>query len=384
MITDSAANDEPVAMARASTRGIAAAIALSVAGVAAFSVLPLIVGAIAQLPALDEARAGYVASADLVGFAAAALAAVVWVGRIALRRAAIAGLALIVTGNLISLGAVGFVDLLGARLLAGAGAGAAYAVAMSTLARASNPDRAFGIMIAAQVAFQVVALFSLPRLIALWGIQAIFVALAGIAALALPGVGLLARVMHSQTHGTSLMPRAWRGWVGLGGVLLFSLNIGAVWAYLERMGVVAGLSSPDVGTVLAASLGVSVLGALGASWLSDRWGRRLPFAAAVGAQLLALALLSSNAGASAYVVGAALYSLIWAFAVPYLYSIVSSRDPTGQLIVSAPAAQAIGASLGPMLAALLLRGDSYFLVDGLAALALLGALACMIVATRST
>ncbi len=362
--------------------GVAGAIGLSIVGVAAFSVLPLTVGALARLPGLNEARAGYVASADLFGFATMALAAVFWVGRIKAKQAAAAGLALIVAGNLLSLGAPDFASLLAARLLAGAGAGTVYAVALSTLTRAPHADRAFGLMVAAQIAFQVIALLVLSRLVAVWGTDAIFLALAGIASLAWLGITQLPGLPGGTPDRGALKPRTRGAWFGLGGVALFSLNIGAMWAYVELIGAGAGLTAPFIATALAASLALSVFGALAAAWLGDQHSRRAPFILAVMVQLLALTLLTEHAPAVAFAIGAALYSLVWAFAVPILYTIVASHDTDGRLIVLAPAAQAIGASVGPVLAALTLSSESFIFVNGVAATALMGTLVCILAAIR--
>jgi len=364
-----------------SRRAIVAAIGLSVAGVAAFSVLPVMVGILTDSHGLGASLAGYVASADLAGFALTALAAAFWVVRCRWRRAAIVGLSALVIGNLLSLGTPGFAQLLIARLLAGIGAGTVYSVAMSTLARCRDTDRAFGLMIAAQVIFQVIALFVLPRLVAVWGPSALFLTLGGVSVLASVGITQLPDFIEGSSEPPTTMLATRSAWLALAGVALFTLNLGALWTYIERMGVSAGLSSPQVGSMLAAALAISVLGALGASRLGDRFGRRLPLVVAMAGQLVALVLMTENASAVAFAIGATLYSLAWAFAMPYFYGFVASHDPGGRLIVLAPAVQAIGVSLGPLLAASMLRGDPYLLVNCLAAVALLGAVACVLSAT---
>src|SRR5689334_5297674 len=111
---------------------LAAAIGLSVAGIAAFSILPVMIGAIADAQALDASQAGLIAAADLCGFALASLLAGIWIRGVDGRRAAAAGLLAAFIGNLLSLRAPGFEWLLGVRLLCGLGAGLAYSVAMST------------------------------------------------------------------------------------------------------------------------------------------------------------------------------------------------------------------------------------------------------------
>ncbi len=364
-----------------SSNAIAAAIGLSVAGVAAFSVLPVMVGAIADSHGLSASLAGYVASADLCGFALAALAAVFWIARGGWQRAAVVGLSALVIGNLLSLGTPSFATLLIARLLAGIGAGTVYSVAMSTLARCAGADRVFGLMIAAQIIFQVIALFALPRLVAVWGPSALFLTLGGVSVLASFGITQFADFNEGPLERSTRVLATRSVWLALAAVALFTLNLGALWTYIERIGVSAGLSSPQVGTMLAVALAISVLGALCASQLGDRFGRRLPLVVAMAGQLVAVVLITEHASAVAFAIGATLYGLAWAVAVPYFYGVVASHDPGGRLIVLAPAVQAIGLSLGPLLAASMLRGDSYLLVNGLAAVALVGAVACILAAT---
>jgi hypothetical protein len=172
--------------------------------------------------------------------------------------------------------------------------------------------------------------------------------------------------------------RAPSGWFTIGAVVLFSLNLGALWTYVERIGVAVGLSSGQTANVLSLALALSVGGALGASVLGGRLGQKFPFVCAAGAQLIGLALMTQDAGQNTFIAGAVLYSLAWAFAVPYLYLLAASQDASGRLLVLAPVAQAVGAALGPTLAASLLSGGpSYLAVNGLAASALIGAMMCV-------
>lgn len=355
---------------------LAAAIGLSIAGIAAFSILPVMIGAIADVRGLDASEAGFIAAADLCGFALASLLAGLRTRGFDGRRVAAAGLLAALIGNVLSLRAPGFELLLVVRLLAGLGSGLAYSVAMSTLARSPRPDRDFGLMVAAQIVYQVVALFTLPRLVTAQGTDAIFLALAATvcaAFLALLSTGLVARGAEPSAPSAS---RA-AAWIALAAVALFSLNLGALWTYVERIGVGIGLSSPQTGTILAAALALSVLGALGASWLGDRWGRRGPLMLAIVTQLISLVLLMRT-DATSYVIGAVAYSLAWAFAVPYLYSLVAGLDEGGRVIVLAPAAQAVGAALGPAAAASLLSGAAYAPVSAVAGAALVGSMLCVI------
>lgn len=362
---------------------LAAAILLSVAGIAAFSILPVMIGTIADTQALNASQAGFIAAADLCGFALASLLAGIWTRGFDGRRVAAVGLLVALIGNVLSLHTPRFELLLVVRLLSGLGGGLAYSVAMSTLARSARPDRDFGLMVAAQITYQVVALFTLPRLVTAYGSDAIFLALAATVCasfLALLSKGLVMRSTEPTAHPVSHSAAAW---LGVAAMALFSLNLGALWTYVERIGVGIGLSSPQTGTILAMALALSILGALGASWLGDRWGRRAPLVLASVAQLVSLVLLMRT-DTTSYSIGAVVYSLAWAFAVPYLYSLVASLDASGRLIVLSPAAQAVGAALGPAVAASLLDGAAYAPVSAVAAVALVGSMLCLINARSAT
>ena len=354
---------------------LAAAIGLSIAGIAAFSILPVMIGAIADAQGLGASEAGLIAAADLFGFALASLWAGVWSHGFDGRRVAAVGLLAAVVGNVLSLHTPGFGLLLAVRLLSGLGGGLAYSVAMSTLARSARPDRDFGLMVAAQIGYQVVALFALPRLVAVHGSSAVFVTLAATVCASSPALLSTALVTRRADSRGQIASRS-AAWFALAAMALFSLNLGALWTYVERIGVGIGLSSPQAGTILAVALALSTLGALGAAFLGDRWGRRTPLLLAFITQLASLALLM-RADAISYSVGAVIYSLAWAFAIPYLYSFAAGLDESGRAIVLAPAAQAVGAALGPAVAASLLSGAAYAPVAAVAAVALAGSMLCV-------
>ncbi|HEY7643017.1 MAG TPA: MFS transporter [Steroidobacteraceae bacterium] len=355
---------------------LAAAIALSIAGIAVFSILPVMIGAIADAQGLSASEAGLIAAADLFGFALASLWAGIWTHSFGGRRVAAVGLLAALIGNLLSLHEPVFGLLLAVRLLSGLGGGLAYSVAMSTLARSPRPDRDFGLMVAAQIIYQVVALFILPRLVTAHGADAVFLVLAATvcaSSLALLSTDLITRRKDSSAQFVSRSAT----WLALTAMALFSINLGALWTYVERIGVGIGLSSAQAGTILAVALALSALGALGAAFLGDRWGRRVPLLLAFIAQVISLVLLMHSDTIS-YSIAALVYSLAWAFAVPYLYSFVASVDGSGRGIVLAPAVQAVGAALGPAVAASLLSGAAYTPVAVVAAVALGGSMLCVI------
>ena len=336
-----------------STVSLAAAILVSIAGIAAFSVLPLTVGAISDLENIGAAKAGFVASTDLVGFAISSIVAAVVKLSIRIRILSFVGLILAMSGNAASIVSEGFVFLVSMRLIAGAGAGAAYAAALAALGDAQNPDRAFGFMIAAQIAFQVLALQIIAELVPISGAQGVFFFQGAIAGIAVLGSIFMAPLTIQNQDFIRLIKSRHLAWRDLLAVALFIANISAVWAFIELIGLSAEVKPETIADVLSLALALSIFGAISAAIVGGRLNWRLAIAFAVGLQLSALTMLTYSSDFTTFAIGAVLYSFAWAFAPPFLFATIARNDHTGRSMLLAPAAQAAGAGLGPIVAAVI-------------------------------
>jgi len=354
----------------ASAKG--AAVYLSTIGFSAFLVLPLLVGAAADDLNLNASQIGYLAAMDFAGAAVGSVLALFWVRRANWRVAGSIALTILGCANLISLLIDAFLPLLSIRFVAGLGAGSVLSLSLTALSDTRNPDHGFGLSVAAQVTFMVAGFLILPFVVEVWGVDGIYFLLGVLVLSSLITVRWLPpRGVIQTTPSTSKLSLNPKSILGLAGCTMFSVNVGCIWTYLERMGVAAGFTSKFIGTGLATAVAVGIVGGLTASWLRDRYGRLRPLAVATLGTVVSVAMLAEGMGPITYIIAAGIYNFVWNFALPYQYAAISTTDSSGRLIVLVPAFQTAGMSIGPAIAALFITGESYLAVNYIAAMSVI-------------
>ena len=338
-------------MSISNPRAIAATIVVIVSGGGVFLILPVFVGALVDTGGMSMAQAGAVASADLAGIFAAAIAALAWIRRADWRRVALFSLACMVAGNVACPWMDGYVPLLVLRGLLGFAAGNLMAIGMAHLARVAMPDRAFALAIAAQVAFSTIALWLMPVAVQSWGLASLFGLLAGLSAIGLLAATQLVRGTETPASGTfGKAAGSVHVFVALFANTIFFIAQSGVWAFLERMATQAGLAPETVGTMLAISVSLAIAGPLAASLIADRYGRAVPLAVVAVGQLAALWILQGPMTAALFLIAATGFQIFWNFAIPYIVAIVAALDRARRYIVLVTPFQAAGIALGPVLA----------------------------------
>ena len=338
---------------------IAASVILTMGGLI-FLVMPIYAGAAATSLGLNESEVGLIAATDFAGIALASILAPFWIRRINWRTAAGVAIGLMLLGNLVSIFANNFSDLIFVRIPTSFAGGSLASIGLASIADTSKKDRNFGIAVAIQTIAGTIGLFGFPYLVADWGVDSIFATLIVALLLVSPAIRFLTlgtRPKSTQGAQESILKLV--PFVGLLGMLLFFSNIGAVWTYLERIGGGAGLSPTFIGNGLAFSNLVALLGAIAATVMGDRFGHLRPLILVVGAQLLALLMLSQRVDTTSFVVALCIYTFFWNFAIPSQMSATAKADPSGRLIVLATAFQGAGAAVGPATAAVFLQPNSF-------------------------
>ena len=135
-------------------------------------------------------------------------------------------------------------------------------------------------------------------------------------------------------------------------------------AYIERIGVHLGLTPEQLGLSLGFASLVGIPGALAVTFLGNRFGYFLPIAGAATAQLLVMLWLLRAEDFAAYFVIACVYSIGWAFVLPYFQALCARIDPRGSVVVAGGFATGSAGFLGPAGAALLVRPGDYSLMIG--------------------
>ncbi len=383
--TDSTMPDESAQLPQTTDvnnpEAIASMVTLGVIGaMGTFTFLPMVVGTAVDDLGFTPQQAGLLASAEMAG---AGLGTFVVSPRVHLwnrRKIAFLGLVSIIAGATLSVLAGSYGLLIPSRALTGLGAGAIVAAVIASMSGARNPERLFGLwtifnMVMASTLFFMV----MPRVIAFWGADGVFGAL-GVAAV----IGTFALRKYPVNFAATRDEAAVRAidirkvGFGLAAIFCAYLAHGAIWAYMERIGLGANLDAGLISRVLGSAALAGLAGGLLVTWLGTRSGRVVPNLAALIVSIASLLFVINGSTAEAFIAAALLFYIAWVFGLPYLMGVIAGLDPGGRAGAFAIVMQNIGLALGPALAGFMVTGEG-FAVLGWMGLGLYGACLALIV-----
>ena len=325
-----------------------------------FLVMPIYVGALADDFGFTNAQIGYLISIELGSGALASLTALFWLRKLNWRHMLFVLLAVLGAANLISIQAGGsYEELLFIRATAGFAAGAMMAIALAALGDTRNQDRNFALGIVAQLTVSGSLLLVLPLFVVRWGAASVFMVFLAACVIAMPLVRLVPAAGKTPsvtriTERRSLLP-LW----GLAGSAAIFIGQSAVWAFIERMGSVAGLSPRTIGIALGVSVFAGIGGAFSAFWLADRKGRLMPMVVAMIGEVICLLFLLGGFTTAIFFAVVIVYSVFWNFWVPYQMSVVAVTDVSGRFIALITFFQAVGIAVGPAMVGPLLNQNNF-------------------------
>ena len=332
---------------------VAVFVAVTVASLPA--VMPAMVGAMAAQPTVGTVGAGYLVSINMAGIFIGTLLCALAQGRAAPDRLIVAGLAVMILGNMVTIAVGTLPALLAARALSGLGEGFAAGVCYSLMAASRRPAVTFSFYTAGQAIVGAVGMGTLPLLVAMFDWRAFYIVMSMIAVPAM----LLARVATGgiaapdRAARRSAQPISARGWMMLVIVFVYFSGMALIWAFTQRIGEMHGLSLAAVSAALASSAVASLAGSLavgaGAHRLAD------PSAWIVGILLV----LTSAAGflidsVPMFVAAAWALNFAWGFQYPFLFRALALTDP-GKGAAVLPVATGTALSVGPALGGLILQ-----------------------------
>lgn len=265
------------------------------------------------------------------------------------------------------------------RLLAGLAEGGLVAIAAEMIARSPVPERSGGLFVILQTVAQcALALLFTLCLLPSYGSPAGFLCLGVICILSLAAVPLLPRAYPPLVHksgGVGFLNRL--SGTALLSIFLFFLFIGAIWAFLEPIGLASGISARDVGLMVTASLAAQVIGASIATGLS---GGRLTMTAVTLSILASLGLcvlFLAHPGWTLFAFAVLATGFLWLFVTPFHIGLTVLADDSRSTALLVPAAQLFGAALGPVGASLFIDGENAGAVPVFGATCLLLSLAAL-------
>lgn len=341
------------------TRHIFAATLMAACGAVVFLCLPLLVGLIMDNLNLSESEAGTVASAYFAAYLLASASSVIWVRRVSPKLSACLAYLCMSSGLGFAALSPNIASLIASLCLAGIGGGMLFSLGVAIVAASADTDRNYGWMLVAQQLLAAAFLFAVPSwVIPIWGMSGALFSLALISLIALGSVPLipnnfkqvsatdkLSEKRHSPMAATS---------VGLLALVVHFAGLSALWAFIERLGVSNNLTATDIGTALSLSMFGGLAGAFLVTRLGDRMGRTKPLWGATAIFVAVCLGYGLPLNWLLFLVLTTALSFAWNFVLAYQMGIISDLDSTGSGAVLMPAAQGLGAVIGPSLGGWLL------------------------------
>jgi len=331
-------------------------------GVLSANSLPLLIGALLDGLAINNAQAGALGTLELLAVAGATFALASKAGKISCARLALVGTLIAIVGQLISTLTDSFYLLLLARVVVGGGLGCAYAAAAMAAASTRNPDRAVGY--GNTTALVAVALYLpvLAIIIAEFGYRGAYIGLGVLCFILIPLLRWLRYDGESDSSaetksGLAVLPLASL----LAAITFFNIAAGAVWGFAERMGVQAGLTVDQIGLIIATGTISGIIGSTLGGWLGDRWGRALPVIISLVIAGLAYFVLAGAADAITYIVGINLYWVTYMFLFPLFIGTGAAldHDKSGRAATLAAGTISLTIAIGPLFGGLISTWFSY-------------------------
>lgn len=340
------------------TSPIAAAMAFVVIGMQVFIIQPGIVQGFVSRLGLTEARAGYLASAEMFGIAAATVLCAIAGSRINWKWLCGAALAILAIADLLSAAIQSYPELVAIRAVAGVASGVLISVGYAVVGTATNPDRSFGLLITFVLIYGALGLWGIPALLDSIGVSGIMILLA---LMPIGGALLLAHfpatLPVAAIERSNLPPRSGLGALMLASLFAFFSGQGVIWAYLFLIGTNMGIDEQTVANGLTVAQFAGIAGAFAAAALATRVASTALLAVGIALSIAPLYFLTLQLDGFAY--GAAISVFNWAanLLTPLLVALVARLE--ARWVQPAAALQMLGLALGPAVAAALIDAGGY-------------------------
>lgn len=354
--------------------GFAASIMLSflaTAGLFYVNIMAAIVDGLVSGLGISDSAAGNIGAANIYGAALGALTAVFIVTRVPWRPLAIFCLAGLIAIDLASIYITTAEVLIAVRFAHGMIGGLLVGVSYAVIARTGKVDRTFGVLLFVQFGLGGLGVMVLPRLVPVYGVAPLFIALALFSAAALAMTPFLDRYPARKKSVAKAGGVAWTPLVmTLGAIFLFqAANMGLL-AYIIRLGISYGLDRDYVSTSLGLATWVALAGPGLVILIGVKYGR---FPVLLAGMILTLAGTSAfhlSANPAAYLLANCGTGITWGAVIAYLLAMASQFDGAGRTAAAAGFVSKIGLASGPFIAGKLLDAGAGF--PGLINVALVG------------
>lgn len=350
-------------------------------------IAPVIAAKLVNQFGLTSTQVGGLLSLELGAFSLATVPAYLWLRRVNLVTATRVFTLIAVAGNVAS----GFVDsyglLVACRILTSLAAGSITVIILTMSSKTSNPSRAYGLFVTAQLIMGAIILAVFPAVFANANVSAVYWTMAGLALCCLLFAGRIdGNALRSPSTtidpGTVKVraisvPKLQAG-LGLAAVILFYISLSGVWSFMAQIAGGARIDLNTTSLILALATVPGIASSMLATVLGDHPRRALFLVLGYGGLIASVALLFGLSGTIQFALAAILFKFTWTFILPYLLSSISDLDASGQLMNTTNLMIGTGFAVGPLLGGILIEATGGF--TAMLIVACVGALISMLLA----
>ena len=340
---------------------------LASAGLFYVNIMPTIVSGLIEALGFTNQQAGNIASANMYGSAAGALFIVFLIKRLNWQLAATFFLSGLIAIDLISIKLTDPSVLLLVRFFHGFIGGMLVGTGFSLIARTTQPDRTFGVLLFVQFGFGGLGIMFIPGLVPEFGTQVLFYSLVAFSVATFMMLPFLpayaidpAQKPETQTSGggSQKLPVA----LTLATIFLFQAANMGLFAFIIGLGEFYKLELDFISTTLGIANWLGLAGAGLVIAIGSRFGYLRPVLAGIAFTALAIWVLLYSNVPWIWIASNCLIGITWGFTISYLLGLASRFDVTGQMAAMGGFASKMGLASGPVVTAMLLGEDNYELI----------------------
>ena len=345
---------------------------LASAGLFYVNIMPTIVSGLIDALGFTNQQAGNVASANMYGAAAGALLIVFLIKRLNWQLASTLFLCGLILVDLLSMRITDPTTLLIVRFLHGFIGGMLVGTGFSLIARTTQPDRTFGVLLFVQFGFGGLGIMFIPGLVPEFGTQVLFYSLIAFSTATfamlpfLPGYEVKAvKEKETKTSGSGIQMRPLM--LTLATIFLFQAANMGLFAFIIGLGEYYALEMGFISTTLGVANWLGLAGAGLVIAIGSRFGYLKSVLAGIGFTAVAIWVLLYSNVPWIWIASNCMIGITWGFTISYLLGLASRFDVTGQMAAMGGFASKMGLASGPVVTAMLLGEDNYELIIMVAA-----------------
>ena len=345
------------------TRATVALVALTVAALAYWNAMPILIGGFVDEFGWSPQLAGRISSLQLFATMSMLCVAAMTVHRWNLRRTVLFAACLVVLSDFCAAWFDSMTLMILTRIVSGLAAGVILGAVYAAISRVKQPTRVYGIVVASMSLSGLVWFLGIPPLLEHSGMTGPFLGFAAVSLAALA----IALAWFPRFRGRGNVASVQLGLLSIltlpvfllaMGFFIQSVASGANWAYWERIGVNSGLSAQGTGVVLSLGAVCGMLGGALAAWMDGKVSDATALVAGL-AVMGAGFVTALYYNPVAYVAATVIWNVTHSVILTFFLGLFAKADASGRLVNAGNLLWYAGGAVGPAAASLVLVAGNY-------------------------